>query len=245
MYHFTYHPQCDRKPLKPRVTCRLTIKKTSLCWDLWIELKKQQHIAKYKNKKKKKAFESREFYISFVSACNEKRVKLVDFKAAIKDIRSTKPAKYFVNLLKKANLHVRPTDEGRAYVVDFLIQHKLVTQQPVQDLTFDEDDDGDVGKSTSGFGPVRRHASESAAAILPARKRTRLEECSEPVLAYVRQMFRPYCQALIRRELVAKGVRLQDLLSAQVTSRMYHVSLMYHPHVSLMYHPHVSPACIT
>ena len=226
---------------------------------------KEQHAAKNKKKKAKgkktSEFVPRDYYFSFVGACHARRVTIEDFKKAIAKIRHDNPPSFIVELWKRANLHVRSSDEGHAFVVDFLIRHKKVVPQPIEDLTFDEEFAveepsatgsgavrGDVveeEKATPpGSGPVRRHASNTI--LLPKPKRTRLEYTGSagPLHWYLQHMLQPYCESIMQAGFVAKGIRLQDLLSPQVV--ITH-SCITHPHVSLscITHPHVSLSCIT
>ena len=218
--------------------------------------KKEKKKKKKKKGEKEEVFEEKDYYFSFVKACRLKRVLIPHFKTAIASIRDDKPPAYFVALFKKGNMHVKPTDQGRAFIVDYLIKKGMVEQQePEQiDLTFDDD----VSPPSSlTVRPEREAPEESsvgagAVADLPAVKRSRIDEeyakhaCSEPVIGYMRHIFMPYCDVLIRHNLIAKGVRLKDLLSPQEgITRMYHPpTCMYHPHVSPT-HMYVSPVCIT
>ena len=203
--------------------------------------KKKNKKKKGKGEKQQTFKEGKDYYFSFVKTCRLKRVLLKDFKNAIKKIRDNKPPSILVQLFKKGNMHVKPSDQGRAFIIDYLIRKKLVKQQEPEkiDLTFDDD------VTPPSSVPVRRERETPEP--LPASKRARVDEeyakhaCSEPVIGYMRHVLMPYASLLMRRQLTAKGVRLKDLLSTQVC-----ITLMYHP-PTCMYHPphYVSPACIT
>ena len=220
---------------------------------------KEQHAAKNKKKKAKgkktSEFVPRDYYFSFVGACHARRVTIEDFKKAIAKIRKENHPSFIVELWKRANMHVRPSDEGRAFVVDWLIKHKKVEQQPriIVDLSFDEQVAAGEASATAS-APVRRDVVEVEKAsppgsgadrkpkqLLPKPKRTRLEYSGSagPLHCYLQYMFKPFCESLIQHGLIAKGIRLKDLLAPQVD--------ITHPHVSLacITHPHVSLSCIT
>ena len=227
-----------------RETCRVTIKESSRCHAEWMQLIEKT------NKNKKNVV--KEYYFSFVRACRVRRVKLSDFKQAIAKIRAEKEPKYFVNLLKRYRLHMRSTDEGRGKVVDFLIQNKYVTPLPVQDLTSEIDTEDatqppePASKAASKADSKADSKTDSKAASAPvpreelgaehpSRKRARIQapetyrqDASKqlvPGIGYLRHILMPYCEMLINRGLIVKGVRLQDLLTPAV-GIVHHACMM-------------------
>ena len=158
------------------------------------------------------------YYYSFVKACKLARVKKSVFRQAITSIRKERPASYLVKLFKSGNMHVKPTDEGRAVIMNFLIANKLVKQFVPIDLSMDFDvpDPPSPNPST----PITRSRSPdrtdrktppisdnmkappcSQLAVAPRAKRPRLDKPANmnfrQNFGYLRYIFLPYAQVCL------------------------------------------------